>query len=207
MNYKKPSYLTLLVLLVGMITFFTTDKVNAHKVLKNGKMVEHDPITCKLEADRKWWERFACKDATKRHKLCKLDQYCAILKLEEQQKQIDILVGKIEDATPVDCNSLTFSHVALNNASIYQKPSGNSKVIKKVKKGQKISFVGSTEKKGWIIVVPKDKLCTVGYINEKNIGLSTGSATSSKSEAPKIKKDTNIESTFPKWKTKNKLIV
>jgi len=207
MNYKKPSYLTLLVLLVGMITFFTTDKVNAHKVLKNGKMVEHDPITCKLEADRKWWERFACKDATKRHKLCKLDQYCAILKLEEQQKQIDILVGKIEDATPVDCNSLTFSHVALNNASIYQKPSGNSKVIKKVKKGQKISFVGSTDKKGWIIVVPKDKLCTVGYINEKNIGLSTGSATSAKSEAPKIKKDTNIEITYPKWKTKNKLIV
>ena len=207
MNYKKPSYLTLLVLLVGMITFFTTDKVNAHKVLKNGKMVEHDPITCKLEADRNWWERIACKDATKRHKLCKLDQYCSILKLEEQQKQIDILVGKIEDATPVDCNSLTFSHVALNNASIYQKPSGNSKVIKKVKKGQKISFVGSTEKKGWIIVVPKDKLCTVGYINEKNIGLSTGSATSAKSEAPKIKKDTNIEITYPKWKTKNKLIV
>jgi hypothetical protein len=208
MNYKKPPYLTLLVLLVGMITFFTTDKVNAHKVLKNGKMVEHDPITCKLEADRKWWERFACKDATKRHKLCKLDQYCAILKLEEQQKQIDILVGKIEDATPVDCNSLTFSHVALNNASIYQKPSGNSKVIKKVKKGQKISFVGSTEKKGWIIVVPKDKLCTVGYINEKNIGLSTasGSSTSANPKPPKIKKDKNIKITFPKWKKAGELI-
>ena len=207
MNYKKPSYLTFLVLLVGMITFFTTDKVNAHKVFKNNKWIEHDPIICKLESDRNWFERMACKESTKKHKLCKLDQYCAILKLEEQQKKIDVLVNKIETATPVNCNSLTFSHVALNNASIYQKPSGNSKVIKKVKKGQKISFVGSTEKKGWIIVVPKDKLCTVGYINEKNIGLSTGSATSAKSEAPKIKKDTNIEITYPKWKTKNKLIV
>ena len=207
MNYRKPSYLTFLVLLVGMITFFTADKVDAHKVKKNGKMVGHDPITCKLESDRKWFERFICKEATKVHKMCKLDQHCAILKLEEQQKQIDILVGKIESAVPVNCNSLTFSHVALNNASVYQKPSGNSKVIKKVKKEQKISFVGSTEKKGWIIVVPKDKLCTVGYINEKNIGLSTGSATSSKSDAPKIKKDTNIEITYPKWKTKNKLIV
>ena len=39
MNYRKPSYLTLLVLLVGIITFFTADKVNAHKVLKNGKMI------------------------------------------------------------------------------------------------------------------------------------------------------------------------
>ena len=207
MNYKKPSYLTFLVLLVGMITFFTANKVDAHKVKKNGKMVGHDPITCKLEPERTWLDRLICKEATKIHKMCKLDQHCAILKLEEQQKQIDILVGKIEDNVPVNCNSLTFSHVALNNASIYQKPSGNSKVIKKVKKGQKISFVGSTEKKGWIIVVPKDKLCTVGYINEKNIGLSTGSATSAKSEAPKIKKDTNIEITYPKWKTKNKLIV
>ena len=207
MNYRKPSYLTFLVLLVGMITFFTANKVDAHKVKKNGKMVGHDPITCKLEPERTWLDRLICKEATKIHKMCKLDQHCAILKLEEQQKQIDILVGKIEDNVPVNCNSLTFSHVALNNASIYQKPSGNSKVIKKVKKGQKISFVGSTDKKGWIIVVPKDKLCTVGYINEKNIGLSTGSATSSKSEAPKIKKDTNIEITYPKWKTKNKLIV
>ena len=171
-------------------------------------MVEHDPITCKLESERVWWERFVCKDAAKRHALCKLDQYCAILKLEEQQKQIDILVGKIEDAVPVNCNSLTFSHVALNNASIYQKPSGNSKVIKKVKKGQKISFVGSTEKKGWIIVVPKDKLCTVGYISEKNIGLSTasGSSTSTNPEPPKIKKDKNIKITFPKWKKVGQLI-
>ena len=207
MNYRKPSYLTLLVLLVGIITFFTADKVNAHKVLENGKMIEHDPITCKLESDRDWWERFSCKEKTKYHKLCKLDQQCAILKLEEQQKKIDILAGKIENAVPVNCNSLTFSHVALNNASVYQKPSGNSKVIKNVKKGQKISFIGSTDKKGWIIVVPKDKLCTVGYINEKNIGLSTGSAASNVSEAPKIKKDTNIEITYPKWKTKNKLIV
>ena len=60
MNYKRPSYLTLLVLLVGMITFFTTDKVNAHKVFKNNKWVEHDPITCKLESDRNWFERFGC---------------------------------------------------------------------------------------------------------------------------------------------------
>ena len=88
MNYRKPSYLTFLVLLVGIITFFTADKVNAHKVTKNGKMVEHDPITCKLESERVWWERFVCKDAAKRHTLCKLDQYCAILKLEEQQKKL-----------------------------------------------------------------------------------------------------------------------
>ena len=164
-------------------------------------------IFCKAESERDWWEKIKCQAARDMHGLCNLDARCAIIELEKLEKKVKEQEDKITNQTPVNCNSLTFSHVALNNASVFQKPSGNSNVVKKVKKGQKISFIGSTDKKGWIIVVPKDKLCTVGYINEKNIGLSTGSAASNVSEAPKIKKDTNIEITYPKWKTKNKLIV
>ena len=205
----KKYYLNavLLVLFIGVMAIFTSDEANAHKVQKNGKMVEHEPITCKPQEKRNWGEKTWCKIQLKQHRLCKIEEHCLILQLEELEKKVTALENKIANQTPVNCNSLTFSHVVLNNASVYQKPSGNSSVVKKVKKGQKISFIGSTDKKGWIIVVPKDKLCTVGYINEKNIGLSTGSATSSKSDAPKIKKDTNIEITYPKWKTKNKLIV
>jgi len=165
-------------------------------------------IFCKVESERNWYERFKCAAARETHGLCNLDARCTIIKLEELEKKITILEGKIINQTPVNCDSLAFSHVALNNASVFQKPSGNSKVVKKVKKGQKISFVGSTEKKGWIIVVPKDKLCTVGYINEKNIGLSTssGTSTSANPEPPKIKKDKNIKITFPKWKKVGQLI-
>ena len=206
----KKYYLNaaLLVLFIGVMAIFISDEANAHKVQKDGKMVEHPAITCKLEPERAWWERLLCKNAIKRHRLCKLDEYCAILKLEELKKKVTALEGKIANQTPVNCNSLTFSHVALNNASVYQKPSGNSPVVKKVKKGQKISFIGSTDKKGWIIVVPKDKLCTVGYINEKNIGLSTssGTSTSANPEPPIIKKDKNIKITFPKWKKVGQLI-
>ena len=56
--------------------------------------------------------------------------------------------------------------------------------------------------------MPEDKLCTVGYINEKNIGLSTasGSSTSANPKPPKIKKDKNIKITFPKWKKAGELI-
>ena len=187
-------------LLISLFFMVPTELFANHKV-------DGPRIFCKAESDRNAWERFKCKAARETHGLCNLDARCAIIELEKLEKKIKEQEDKITNQTPVNCNSLTFSHVALNNASVYQKPSGNSPIIKKVKKGQKISFVGSTEKKGWIIVVPKDKLCTVGYINEKNIGLSTGSATSSKSAAPKIEKDTNIEITYPKWKIKNKLIV
>ena len=197
----------LLILAISVITTFSFYKVNAHEDLKIFHKA-HKPMMCILEEDRSWLQKIICKDATSKHKLCKLDQHCAIIKLADQQKIIDDLEKKIKTGAPVNCNSLTFSHVALSNASVFQEPSGNSKVIKKVKKGQEISFIGSTDKKNWIIVVPKDKTCTVGYINEKNIGLSTssGTSTSANPEPPKIKKDKNIKITFPKWKKVGQLI-
>ena len=206
MLYKSQINFVLLVLVISVITTFSFYKVNAHEDLKIFHS-KHRPIVCLLEQDRSWVQKALCKDARKKHRLCKIDEHCAIINLEVQQKIIDDLEKKIGDGSTVNCSSLSFSHVALSNASVFQEPSGNSKVIKKVKKGQEISFIGSTDKKNWIIVVPKDKTCTVGYINEKNIGLSTGSAASNVSKAPKIEKDTNIEITYPKWKTKNKLIV
>ena len=207
----KKYYLNavLLVLFISVIGIFISDEANAHKVLnKDNKLVEHPPITCKLPEKRTTGEKWWCNMQLKQHRLCKIAEHCLILQLEEVQKEIKKLEDTIAIQTPVNCNSLTFSHVALNNASVYQKPSGNSPVVKRVKKGQKISFIGSTDKKGWIIVVPKDKLCTVGYINEKNIGLSTssGTSTSANPEPPKIKKDKNIKITFPKWKKVGQLI-
>ena len=172
--------------------------------------VEGKPkIFCKAESERGWYEKMKCRIANKNHTLCNLDARCAIIVLEKLKKKVKELEDKIINQTPVNCSSLTFSHVALSNASVFQKPSGNSKVVKKVKKGQKISFVGSTDKKGWIIVVPKDKICTVGYINESNIGLSTASGSSEglNSGGVELPPDTNIEIIFPKWKITNKLIV
>ena len=136
--------------------------------------------------------------------MCKLDEQCAILELEKLNNEINSLKSKIENQDPINCNNLTFAHVALENASMYKSTSGNSKVISKVKKGQKISFVGTTEKEGWIIVIPKAKVCKIGYINESYIGLATSAGTGKK-ETPKIK--SNIEITYPKWKKVNELIV
>ena len=191
------------ILFISLITisfFFVTNVAHSHKI--DGK--EHEPITCKLESERNFVERFICKQAQKSHRLCKLDEHCAILDLEKQQKKIDELETNISKNTPIDCKNLTFSHVALNNTSLFQNTSTKSTVIEKIKKGQRISFVGSTDKKGWIIVVPKGEVCKIGYINEMNIGLST-KTTTEKKEAPKLKD--NIKITYPKWKKVNELIV
>jgi len=204
----KKNYLRLisLVIFLTIFSFYKTINVNAHTdwSILHGP---HEPKICILDKDRSRKQQTICRDKLKRHKMCNLDAVCAIEKLKKLQDALDAAIIKISEGGSVTCKNLIFSHVALSSASIYQKTSENSKVIQKVKKGQKISFVGATDKKGWIIVVPKTKTCKIGYINEKNVGLSTasGSNTSANPESPPMK--TNIKITYPKWKTKNKLMV
>ena len=205
----KKNYLKLIPLLVFLtiFCFFKNTNVNAHtdwSILH----APHEPKICILDKDRTRQQQTICRDMLKRHRMCPQDEVCATKKLKKLQDELDVAIAKISKGGSVSCKDLTFSHVALSNANIYQETSGNSKVIQKVKKGQKISYVGSTDKKGWIIVVPKTKICKIGYINEKNIGLSTssGTSTSANPEPPKIKKDKNIKITFPKWKKVGQLI-
>ena len=186
-----------------ILYFVNLNNVSAHQDLTILHPA-HPPIVCKPESERNLAEKTLCKDKLKRHKLCTLDQYCKVLELEKLNNELSALKNKIKNQDPINCNSLTFSHVALENAPMYKDTSGNSKVINNVKKGQKVSFVGSTDKEGWIIIVPKDKVCKIGYINESYIGLATNTGTAKK-EAPKIK--SNIEITYPKWKKVNELIV
>ena len=184
-------------------SFFSFIDLKAHT---NWKILHkpHPPITCKLQEDRSWEEKIHCKQMLEVHKLCKLDQRCAIVNLEKLKNELAALEAKIKNEDPIACKSLNFAHVALDDAPIFKDTSGNSKKINSVKKGQKISYVGNTDKEGWVIVVPQDKICKLGYINESYIGLAT-KASVAKKEAPKIK--SNIEITYPKWKKVNELIV
>ena len=206
MKKKISSLFFSLILFFSIFYFILSVTVTAHEDKKINHR-KHKPIYCILEKDRttqqKWW----CKIQMRVHRLCKIEEHCAIVKIAELQKIIDELEAKIIKQDPVECNSLNFGHVGLKNGNVYQSTSDTSKVIKKIKKGQKISYIGTTDEKGWLIVVPKDKICTVGYIHENYIGLSTtsGSSSGANPEPPPIK--TNIIVTYPKWKTKNKLIV
>ena len=61
---------------------FITNNVDAHPS-KN-----HKPMVCILEEDRTAEQKQTCKLALFFHRLCKLDQDCTILKLEEQKQEI-----------------------------------------------------------------------------------------------------------------------
>ena len=74
------------IVVLGSLLFLQTSNVNAHEDLDIGHN-KHDPITCKSEAERTWMEKQLCKNKRKRHQLCKLDQYCAILKIEQLEKE------------------------------------------------------------------------------------------------------------------------
>ncbi len=56
----------------------------AHEI--NGEA--HEPIKCILEQDRTPMEKQFCKYQAKQHRLCKLDQHCAMIKIEELEKEI-----------------------------------------------------------------------------------------------------------------------
>ena len=156
MKYKNFLIPNFLIFFLIIFCFNKTTQVNAHTdwSILHGP---HEPKLCILVQDRTPMQQNLCRDKLKRHKMCDLDAVCAIEKLKELQDALDVAITKIAKGGSVSCKDLTFSHVALSNANIYQETSGNSKVIQKVKKGQKISFVGTTDKKGWIIVVPKTK--------------------------------------------------
>ena len=69
-------FLNLLVILT-LIFIFNFSDANAHKK-KN-----HKPMICILEEDRSESEKSWCNQLLYFHRLCKLDQDCAILKLNE----------------------------------------------------------------------------------------------------------------------------
>ena len=82
MKNKILSLAITLLLLSSSIIIFNTDKANAHKT-KN-----HKPMICIPEEERTEGQKNTCKFALVFHRLCKLDQDCAIIRLEEAQKEI-----------------------------------------------------------------------------------------------------------------------
>ena len=98
---KKISPLFFSLILFSSIFYFITSvTVTAHTdwSILHGP---HEPITCKLDSERELVERTICRDKIKRHKMCKLDQYCAILRLEKLEEIIRDLEKKIKDQKPV----------------------------------------------------------------------------------------------------------
>lgn len=197
---KKKLLLDNIILFIIFFFIITlnTGNLDAHPSKK------HKPMVCILEEDRTKQQKQVCKQWLFFHRLCKLDQDCAILRLEAQQQEIEGLEDQLGGVA--SCGDLPFNHKASDNAKIYQKPDSKSKVIANVEKGQSLLFFAPSQKnKNWYYVKVKKNFennnCADGYIQQKFVVKKDSEDTVVK-VGPKL-----IEINEPKWAKEGKLIL
>ena len=69
----------------------------SHEKVVDDKIVEHEPIKCKLPEERNQIEKQFCKMQAKQHRLCRLDEHCALIKIEELEKENKELKEKLDN--------------------------------------------------------------------------------------------------------------
>ena len=193
MNFKMNKY-TFLILIIFLSLFYLND-LNAHPS-KN-----HKPMVCILEEDRTAAQKQNCKTHLFFHRLCKLDQDCAILDLEKQKNQIEELEDKLGGVS--DCGDIPFNHKSNNKTKIYKEASTKSDVVFEVEKNQELLFFAPSQKnKNWYYVkVRNDKICSDGYIQQKFVVKKEDQDTVIK-VGPKL-----ISIIQPNWEKEDELIL
>lgn len=201
MKNKAISRVITLFLFFTIIFVVNIDNASAHKK-KN-----HKPIVCIPEEERTKSQRQRDKTNNFFHRLSKLQQDCAILEIEEKKNLITTQIDEIKELEDelgglADCGDIPFNHKASSNSNVYQKPSGKSKIVAEVKKGQELLFISPSQKnKDWYYVkVKKDPGCADGYIKQKFV-VKKGGVDKIVKVGPEL-----IEINDPKWAKKGKLI-
>jgi len=195
MNLKINKYT--FIILVIFITLLYFNDVSAHKI--NGK--EHEPITCKLPEDRNYLEKQWCKSQRKKHRLCKLDEWCTLLRLEELEQetaeQSEMLKGV------GDCGDIPFNHKSSRKTKIYINADKNSDVIGEVEKNESLLFYAvSTKNKNYSRVkIRKENICAEGYIESKYL-IKKEDQDSAVKVGPKL-----ISIIQPNWEKEDELIL
>ena len=201
MKYKSYSELITLILFFTVIFTFNIDKASSHPAK------EHKPLICILEEGRTANQKQNCKFWLFQHRLCKLDQDCAIIELEKKQQQIldnektiKQLEGKLGGIA--DCGDIPFNHKASENSKVYQKPDDKSEVIANIKKNQELLFIAtSQDDNNWSYVkVKEDTTCVDGYLRQEVLIKKLGEDTSIK-VGPKL-----ISIIQPQWDQEEELI-
>jgi len=200
-TYSLPDSLILFITILILTFIFCINNAYSHKKNVDGKMVEHEPITCKLPEKRNNLEKYFCKMQLKQHRLCKLEEHCAILEIEKLQKENEEQGEKLKGVG--DCGDMPFNHKASTNSKIYIKANKNSKVIANVKKNQALLFyaVSTKNKKFSRVKIRKEGICAEGYIESKLLVKNQEEDVVVK-VGPKL-----IEIIDPSWAKEGKLIL
>ena len=198
MKNKILSLAIKLILLSSAIIIFSAIDLNSHPSKK------HKPMVCILEEDRTEAQKRTCKQWLFIHRLCKLDQDCAILRLEAAQKEIENLEDQLGGIA--ECGDIPFNHKAAKNTKVYQKPDSKSKVIAKIKKDDELLFYAPSSKdENWYYVkVKKESSCADGYVKAQFV-VKKEEATDD--VVVEVKKAELIKILKPKLKKNGKLMI
>jgi len=181
-----------------MLNFILTNLNQALAHKKNGK--EHDPITCKLPEERSLIEREWCKQQRKLHRLCKLDEWCTLIRLEELEIETAEQSEKLKGVG--DCGDIPFNHKSSKKTKIYLEADKNSNIVHEAEKNEPLLFYAiSTKNKNFSRVkFKKEDICGEGYIESKYLVKKEGQDTVVK-VGPKL-----ISIIQPQWDQEEELI-
>ena len=201
-----------------LIFILCSSTAMAHKSKKHAPGSKFDPVVCIPPEERTQAQKTSDNLANNLfHRLSKLQQDCAIFKIQQLEIGINDATNTIDAITEENeqltqslenaalCSDISFNHKSKKGTKLFAKPSSKSNKVADVKSGADLLYVSdSSSQKKWSFVLLKNgKKCNPGYIQKEFI--------SKKNEvikkAPKEVKADLISITKPNWTKKEKLII
>jgi hypothetical protein len=201
-----------------LIFILCSSTAMAHKSKKHAPGSKFDPVVCIPPEERTQGQKTSDNLANDLfHRLSKLQQDCAIFKIQQLEIGLDAATTTIDTITKENdeltqslenaalCSDISFNHKSKKGTKLFAKPSSKSNKVADVKSGADLLYVSdSSSQKKWSFVLLKNgKKCNPGYIQKEFI--------SKKNEvikkAPKEVKADLISITKPNWTKKEKLII
>ena len=156
------------------------------------KSKKHKPLICIPKEERTKGQLNTDKFWNRLHRLSKLQQDCAMLKIQE-----------LEGVPLVKCGNIHYGHISSGSTSLRNDSNKKAEKIGKIKKGDGLLFISEAEgNKNWALVkvrLGKDD-CAEGFILAKFILLKGDLP-------PPPPTEELIDILEPSWKKKGKLIL
>ena len=200
-----------------LIFILCSSTAMAHKSKKHAPGSNFDPVVCIPDEEKNGGQKQKDWIANNVfHTLSKLQEACAIFKIQQLENGLDEATTTIDAITKENdkltqslenaalCSDISFNHKSKKGTKLFAKPSSKSNKVADVKSGADLLYVSdSSSQKKWSFVLLKNgKKCNPGYIQKEFI--------SKKNEvikkAPKEVKADLISITKPDWSKKEKLI-
>ena len=201
-----------------LIFILCSSTAMAHKSKKHAPGSKFDPVVCIPPEERTQAQKTSDNLANNLfHRLSKLQQECAIFKIQQLEIGLDDATTTIDAITEENeqltqslenaalCSDISFNHKSKKGTKLFAKPSSKSNKVADIKSGTDLLYISdSASQKKWSFVLLKNgKKCNPGYIQKKFISKKDEVV----QEAPDEVKADLISISKPLWNKKEKLIL